>query len=303
MAAAAGFGAQAGTLSVLLELRGIVSFVRDIQKATTGFETLRDRVERANRAIDEIRGTQIFTGGTAAQVGAAVSQAQAIGMEAEQLRDAAHQFRERLFHDPIAIGAFGRSVVPARIGGPANELREFNEAIRMLRATTDAEKRLYLARRLGLEALLPLADLEDSQLRAVEREGAIRGAQVDDELRRLRATEQAHNARLKALRDERDIELERSGLRLKNWFRENIQIPWEQLFRPNTPEMRRAQRTAERDMQTRATQENTAALRLLRREFANAGPQAAGAIPSGLRGEALNRALESHALRLGAFAL
>lgn len=301
-------------LQIGLELLGAQTFAGEIRRfALDPIREMRESADRAHSAITELRTAQIFTGGGAAGVGGLASAFESIGIQAERMGDIAEGLRERLFRDPLAMQAFGRAVIPARLGGPQDSARILDEAVRLLRETTDAEERLMTARRLGLEALLPLADLDERHFQAMRREGAVRGALVDDELRGLRATEDSHNARLKAFQDERDLERERSRLRVKNWFREYIQLPYEELTAIGgpldlNPKNRRLRQEANEQQSAAAAQraameENTLALRMMRDEFANAGPRARGAVPGEMRGTALARGIESEDIRWGAFSL
>lgn len=312
MAAAAGPSA----LQIGLELLGANTFVSELRRfALDPIREMRESAERARTAVTELRQAQIFTGGGPGGVGGLASSLEAIGISAERLGGIAEGLRERLFRDPLAMQAFGRAVIPARLGGPQDSARILDEAVRLLRETRDSEERLLTARRLGIEALLPLADLETRHYEAMRREGEVRGSLVDGEMRQLRATRDSFSQRLKDLQEEHDLVAERRRLKIGNWIRENIQLPFEELFRVGGPldlganaDVRQAREKAAQgqgaaEAQRVALEENTLALRMLRDEYANGGPRARGAVPPELRGTALSRAIESDDLRWGAFSL
>ena len=293
---------------------GARTFLSELTRfAKNPIEEMRQSAERAQTAITELRQAQIFTGGGAAGVGGLASTLEAIGISAERMTGIAEGLRERLFTDPLAMQAFGRAVVPARFGGPQDSARILDEAVRLLRETRDSEERLLTARRLGIEALLPLADLEDRHYEALRREGAVRGGLVDEETRQLRATRDSYAQRLKDLQEERDLVAQRRQMKIGNWIRENIQLPFEELFSIGGPldpdpahrrlRAEAGQRQSAAEANRAAMEENTLALRMMRDEFANAGPRARGAVPGEMRGTALNRAIESDDIRWGAFSL
>lgn len=298
--------AAAGTvLEILLRAEGIGDVVGQIRSAAGEFEALGATVQGTTDDIGILR-SQLTSGAGAGQFGALAAQFRAIGLEAQQISDVASNFRERLFHDPIAIGAFGRSVLPSRLGGPQDETRELREAMEIIRSATTAEGRLYEARRLGLEVMLPLADADERHYRAMEEEGERRGRMVDEELRQLRANSAASEQRLKDLQDERDLDMERSRLGLKNWWRDNVIIPLSELANRTNPNIERfrngsATNGSPQERHTAAVEANTIALATLQNELANAGPRGRAAIPAGLKGITLEKALESGKLQTGAF--
>lgn len=298
-------GAGASILEAVMMLRGVEDTIGGLRRAGGGFDQLRESADRANDAIAQIRNTSLTLGGTAGQTGALASAFGSIGLSIEQLRGAAEQFRERLFTDPIAQTAFGQTVLPARLGGPQDSAAFLDQAIQMLRETRAAEERLFLARRLGLETLLPLADAEPRFFEAMRAEGQRRGAMVDEELRTLRANSDTMGQRITDLRSERDLMRERIGLRFGNWWRDNITLPLDELLTrgeggalrllglgPRKP-------AAEDPMEqhSRALRENTAAILAMNKQIANGSQRAAGAIPRGLTGSQF----VSEARALGAF--
>lgn len=306
--------AAAGAASILtavMELRGMSDVVGQLRETAGMFDHLRDSADSANDSIAQIRNTSLSLGAGSGQVAAAAAAFQSIGLSMEQLRNEAQSFRERLFTDPITIGAFGRQVVPARLGGPSNELETLDRAIKMLRETKNAEDRLSLARRLGLQTLLPLADVEPRYYEAMRKEGERRGGMVDDELRTLRANTDAQSQRIADLRDERGLMRERNWLRVKQWWQEHITIPTEEMRTRNMQREDEAMGIGPRRRPGAPSsgsgpgaREIVNELRLLRDEVAGGGRRAAGAVPSGLRGHALQDALNTHALRdWGAFSL
>lgn len=305
MAAAAGAGAT--LLEIGLVLQGVGDVVAQIRQTSGEFEGLAGSARGANDQVAQLR-AQLTSGASAGQFGSLAAQFGSIGLPAGQVNDMAHEFRERLFHDPVAISGFGRSVLPARLGGPQDETRELREAMQMLRSITSAEERLYEARRLGLEVLLPLADADDRHFDAMVAEGERRGAMVDEELRQLRANHTAQEQRLKDLQAETDMIHERIGLRLSNWWRDNITIPNQEgeLFRQRE-EARllglgpQSVAGSGGNRHTQAVEENTKALATLKNELANSGRRGRAAIPAGLHGVTLEKALESGKLTMGAF--
>ncbi len=304
MAAAAG---AASILEAVIFLRGVEDVIGGIRQTAGQFDTLRDAAGSANDAIAQIRGTLNATGGSAGQAGGLAGQFRAIGLSIEELRTTAHEFRERLFSDPLTIGSFGRQVVPARLGGPSNELETLDRAIKMLRDTKNAEDRLSLARRLGLQTLLPLADLSEREYQALRREGERRGAMIDDDLRQLRATSEALQERRRIAQEERGIQQERRLRPIKNWWDRFILSGEEaeaKLRDPNTFRPRSARGAQGVGGGNPDLQQNTKELRLLRQEIAGGGRRAQVAVPSGLRGHALQEALNARSLGdWGAFSL
>jgi len=291
-------------LNIVMELRNASDVVGQIRSTASQFDLLRESADSANDAIAQIRGSSLSLGASSAQVGAAAAAFQSIGLSIEQLRNQAEAFRERLFTDPIAQTAFGTTVLPARMGGPQDSLQFLDEAVKMLREATAGEERLFLARRLQLENLLPLADAETQFFEAMRAEGARRGAMVDEELRQLRGNADTMGQRLEDLRSERDLMRERIGLRFGNWWRDNVSLPLEQLLtRGEEGALRflgqgpRAPAESQAEAQTRAMRENTAAILAMNKQFANASNRADRAIPPGLTG----RQFMSEALHLGAF--
>lgn len=294
-------------LDVALEVIGIADVVRDIRQTAGQFDGLAGSVHGANDAVGQLR-AQLSSGATAAQFGSLAAQFRSIGIAAEQVPDIAAGFRERLFRDPIAISAFGRSVLPSRLGGPQDETRELREAMEMIRSATSAEGRLYEARRLGLEVMLPLADADQRHYQALEQEGERRGAMVDEELRQLRANHVTQQERLKDLQDERDMIRERIGLQLGNLWRDKVILPLAELRERFEEGFARAVGLGPAsasgsgpDRHTAAIEQNTRALATLQNELANSGRRGNAALPAGLRGMTLEKALESGKLQTGAF--
>lgn len=302
--------AGSAALEIVLGLQGAADVVGDLRRTANQFDSLRGSVDEVNDSIGQLR-AQITSGTSGAAFGGLAAQFRSIGLAAEQIPEVAREFRERLFRDPIAIGAFGRSVLPARLGGPQDETAQLREAMRMLRATVDAEDRLRLARKLGLEVMLPLADADEQHFRAMEEEGARRGAMVDQELRQLRANRETQQQRIQDLQAERDMIQERIALRFGNWWRDNIQLPVDQFITRGLEGVTRAFGLGPRNVeggdrprsQVDALRENTRALAILKEELANAGIRGRTALPAGLRGDALQKAIETHALQLGEFSL
>jgi hypothetical protein len=236
-------------------------------------------------------------GGLAATFGA-------LGLPIGATAGAAEGLRERLFSDPLAIGAFGRAVVPARFGGPQDSAAILQEAIELLRETTNLEERRLKAIRLGITELLPLADLDQKRFDALVQEGRIKGSLVDQNLRELRATHDANSQQLRDLADQRALLRERIWLQLTTPLQDAlVQLS---TFANDFLGLRGgagAAGTSGRPSRNQLLEENTVALRLMQQELANSGPRGRGAIPPGLRGEALNKAIQSLDLRWGAFSL
>src|SRR5687767_5225692 len=122
----------AAALVVDFTLQNLGRVVTDLREGARGFESLNRAAEGANDAIGRIRMATSFTGGTAGQVGALGSAFQSLGLTMETMAQTAEGLRERLFTDPLAIGTFGRAVVPAAMGGPQNSAQILAEAIRIL---------------------------------------------------------------------------------------------------------------------------------------------------------------------------
>lgn len=297
-------------LDIILGLQGADAIVGQLRSTAGQFDDLRISVDATNDAVGQLR-AQLTSGAAAGAFGGLAAQFRSIGLSAEQIPEIAHQFRERLFRDPIAIGAFGRSVVPARLGGPQDETRQLREAMRMLRETTKQEERLALARKLGLEVMLPLADADERHFRAMEEEGMRRGQMVDAELRQLRANHETQQQRTQDLQAERDMIQERIALRFGNWWRDNIALPVDEFMTRGLERVTRAvglgpaeqAATSGAQSQRDALEQNTRALRILKDEIVNGGIRARTAVPGGLRGDALQKAIETHALQLGEFSL
>lgn len=311
MAAAGGIGVGGALLGVDLVLQGVGDIVRDIRLTARQFDSLSGSAHNANDAIGQLR-AQLTTGATGGEFGGLAAQFRSIGLAVEQVPEIASAFRERLFRDPIAIGAFGRSVLPSRLGGPQDETAQLRQAVQALREATAGEERLYLARRLGLEVMLPLADADERHFRAMEEEGKRRGAMVDEEIRLLRGNRETQLQRLEDLAAERDIIRERVALRFGNWFRDNITLRLEELrtrllergaeaFGLGPANAGASRGTTAMQAHTNALRENTAVLASLKNQLANAGPRGRAAIPAGLRGVTLEEALKTGKLQTGAF--
>lgn len=297
-------------LNIALELIGIGDVVQDIRTTADRFDGLASSARGANDQIAELR-ARLSSGASAGTFGGIAAGFRAIGIAAESIPDVAGELRERLFHDPLAIGTFGRQVLPSRLGGPQDEGATLREAIKLLRETKNAEERLFKARRLGIEAMLPLADIDERHYRAMVKEGEIRGALVDEELRGLRGIGSSQQQRLDDLSAERDLVRERINSRFNNWFRDHITLPVEEFGARAERALvgrlglgPRASGRADGGGSLRdELRANTEALRQLKGEYANAGPRAAGAVPRGLRGTALEKALEASGFQYGAFSV
>lgn len=301
MAAAGG----ASILEAVMILRGVEDAVSQIRSTASQFDNLRQAANSANDAIAQIRNSSLSLGASSAQVGGTAAAFRSIGLSIEQLRHEAQSFRERLWTDPYAQTAFGRTMLPARMGGPQNELKTLDDAIKMLRETREGEERLYLARRLGLEAMLPLADADERHYEAMRKEGERTGSHVDDEVRRLRANNDASSERLRSIRESDAVERERARLRFSNWWQEHVSLPWAEAWRLRSPESEAAERANGRiptprspfEAHARALNRNTEALNTMNKQYANASVRAQQALPRGLSGSQF----QNEALRLGAF--
>lgn len=292
--AAAGVGAS--ILEAVMMLRGVEDTIGGLRQAGGGFDELRQQAERANDAIGQIRSATLSLGASSGQVGAVGAAFQSIGLSMDHLRSEAEAFRERLFTDPFAQRAFGGTVLPARLGGPSDSLQFLDQAVGMLREATAGEERLAMARAFQLQSLLPLADAETRFYEAMRKEGERTGAQVDPDLRRLRGNSEALDQRLKSIGESNDIALERSRLGVVNWWKEHVQIPFENLTRARDTHATGSPETSQ-EANTRAMQENTAAVLAMRKDFANVSQRANQAIPRGLSGHQF----ASEARALGAF--
>lgn len=291
-------------LTIEMVMQGLGAIATGLNQGAQLMDRFRASTDRANTAITELRAAQGALGGTAAGVGGLAAAFGTLGLGTGAAAGAAEGLRERLFSDPLAIGTFGRAVVPARMGGPQDSAAILMEAIGLLRETTNLEERRLRALRLGITELLPLADLDERRFNLMVQEGQIRGAMVNRELRELRAVSDAAGERIRLLREERDLVRERIGLTIGNWFRENVQLPIEETFNRTLGIGNRRGAAGARGMsRDRIMEENTLALRLMQQELANSGPRGRGALPPQLRGEALNQAIQSLDLRWGAFSL
>jgi hypothetical protein len=295
-------------MQIALVLDGVGDVVSQIRQTANQFDGLSGSARSANDAVGQLR-AQLTSGASAGQFGGLAAQFRSVGLEASQVPDIASSFREALHRDPLAISAFGRSVLPARMGGPQDETRELREAMRLIRETTNAEERLYTARRLGLEVMLPLADADQRHYQAMEEEGERRGAMVDEELRQLRANRETQRQRFEDLAAERDMIRERISLRFSNWWRDNISLPLQEMQTRFGERLAGAVGLGPASVSSgggassheQALERNTRALATLKDELANSGRRGDAAIPAALKGITLQKALESGKLQTGAF--
>jgi len=260
-----------------------------------------ESAERAASAIQSLTRNQLFTGGSARDVGQVAAAFEAIGLNSGRMAEFAAGLRELLETDPRAIRAFGRMVTPIEFGGPTDNVAILREVMHQLEETTNQEDRLRKARMLQAEALLPLLDLEERKRELLLREGEIAGARVDDELRRRQAEANANQERKRLLDSEWQTEMQRSRLWLQNWIDEHLVLPWKELnndFRG----VRAQPSSTPAERHAKATEENTAALEAMRREFINGRGAAESAVPKRLKGEVW-RHMDSETLKIGAFAL
>ena len=176
------------------------------------------------------------------------------------------------------------------------------EAITLLRETTNLEERRLKALRLGVTELLPLADLDQRRFDLMVQEGQIKGAMVNRELRELRAIHDAAGQQIADLREQRKLAAERIWLKISNQFKEGL-VSVERGINTALGIRKPGGAGAGGMSRNQVMEENTLALRLMQQELANSGPRGRGAVPPGLRGEALNQAIQSLDLRWGTFSL
>lgn len=286
--AALGGLAQGGPLAAAL---GVVTFA---------VEEMRRLQERAVRESGNIIRAQVATGGSSRDIAQTAAEFRAIGLDSGRIAEIADEFRERLFNDPVAIGAFGRQVLPERLGGIENSIAVLREGLAILgRETTETGRRIRAARFQIPRELLQVFDIPPEQRERLLRATEEQASQIDPELRRLRAQSESIRIRRELAEEKIKMDQERVGLRYLNDFHEREArdaefrarggaLGW--LRRRMRGQSEEASATAKTDAQTTAVQENTKALYNLKDEFANSR-RASGAVPAGLRGMALQEAL------------
>lgn len=313
--------------SIAFELLGL----RDV---LGGFRVIGDTIERADRNVQSIAQTIRTSGASGAEAGALSGFARLGGQDPAAAGGMARGLRERLAGSPLAQGVFGQGVLPSGSGQLVNEAKLYRHvAEQIIFARTDEEARVK-AQIAGMEELLPLRDAEPALIRKVIAEGERNGRLVDAQLRKERANHEA----MKRLREEAfdalAIAVERRMLPAMKGFEEGItsvakaaegivnspggiakQIgnglkkamtdpsslgPIHPSIAGVTPK-KGAGSGSPVEKNTAALQDMTLELVALRKEYlGDRGGRAAGAVPRGLRGKALDKYLEQAARDLGA---
>jgi hypothetical protein len=313
LARAAGGGAGLG--GILGSVAGNSPWAAALGAVTLAVSEMRRIQQRSNQETGAIIRGQISTGSSSGEVARTAAEFRAIGFDTGRIIELADQFRERVWSDPIAVGAFGRQVIPERLGGTESSIAVLREGLAILGKETNETARRMRAARFQLKDFLLLFDIPPAQREALLRAADAQGGAIDPALRGLRGARDAQNARIQIRQDTAAQETEKRWLRIRNWavemyerarqFRDSGGLPGI-IGRsipgkgPSAFEERKAKKD---DPQTRATTENTKALYNLKEEWAQSR-RAAGAVPGGLRGLALQKALDDMGAQgywLGAF--
>jgi hypothetical protein len=128
------------------------------------------------------------------QFGQAAGLGDFLGMGPGGTAQAANALRDRLSNDPLAMMAFGRPMLPDRIGGTQDNARLLVQALDQLRRATTDEAALLKARRLGMEDSLWVRKVSDGMYDALK-SGGQRVADIRGRNEHVDAMSHAYEAR------------------------------------------------------------------------------------------------------------
>jgi hypothetical protein len=307
--------------------------ILNLREILGSFRSIGDTIQRADKSVSGIAATIRSTGGSANDVGAVGGFARLSGQDPNQAGNLARGLRERIAGSPLAQGVFGQGVLPSGSGQIVNEAKLYRRVVeQIVFARTDEEARIK-AQIVGMENLLPLRDADRRLIEETIRAAEHRARLVDADFRKERANYQALRTLREEAVDSLGIAIERRllpamqgaeeavgsvakaaegivsdpggiarqiGKGLKKAFSDPASLgPIPRSIAGVTPKSGAAASPTEKN--TQAMQDLTLELVALKKEFLNdRGGRAAGAVPKGLRGKALDKYLETAARDLGA---
>lgn len=273
---------------------------------TTALAALAAATVGAAQRLSEFGQATAQTGGTAGQVSLGRTLMGALGLDPGGFTGLAANLRNRIANDPLAMAEAGRAGIRAlpREFGTANEAKILVDIIKSIQASGSQRAATQMANRYGMPELAAAFQVPpDAIKRAEEFAKQVGDTYTTDATTKARD----FNLLLEQVKEGFGALVVTVGAPLLSVINSILKagpmladalgaafIPGYQAHGQKKPETIQEQQLA---AQKQAVEE----LKVLRQGIFGGGQRASGAIPPGLRGDALEHALRAHAIRLGAF--
>jgi len=285
---AARIGTAGGGVSVGTMATGFGRLGTAITVAVAAFTLLKRTFDAGRDTLQALADLRLFGGGSTGQSAQAATLFAAVGNSATQVADIAATLRTNIAAGGFARGAasqLGVGTVLPRGLGSTNDVQILLQVAAALRRVTSEEEARRLAIRLGLPDLLRFRTLTEEQFAATRRiadfQQQVLGAGAEGRIQQFTAD---LNNLLSVVKLGPAVFTD-FVLRLLGYKGQAGGGPGNAI-----------------QQNTSALQQNTVAIGQMRAIFGG-GERARGAVPAGLRGELLRKAMESDAIKLGAFSL